>query len=182
MDKNSPLSWSSLPEQRFSMSASQLTPRATSAALLPEKSLPRPPPLPSSVASTSYATNTLKALPARPAFGRSVTEAESKSRRLPKTSLWFSETNDNTAGSSLSIDSETPKRSLFAPSAACATTTMASPPHQHQPNDCKYWKEIVGPIISGTDFLYRLSYLLIVSVHSCPSSYDLETRRECLSY
>ncbi|SPO21355.1 uncharacterized protein UTRI_00832 [Ustilago trichophora] len=111
------------------MSASQLTPRANPIPLLPEKSLPPPPPSsppsdnnqggPST--STSYSANTVKALPARPAFQRSWTEhrpttADSDAEPGMLAHPPRSKSSGNTA-SFLELDPESPQNQSFAGSA-----------------------------------------------------------------
>uniref|UniRef100_V5EU73 DH domain-containing protein n=1 Tax=Kalmanozyma brasiliensis (strain GHG001) TaxID=1365824 RepID=V5EU73_KALBG len=103
------------------MTASQLTPRANTASLLPEKSLP-PSRLPSSSATTLYSAYTLKALPARPAVQRSHTEFASTSSEPVQDSLVHSQaahsrSSGNIPASFLDFDFDTPKRPFFAPSA-----------------------------------------------------------------
>ncbi|CBQ68162.1 conserved hypothetical protein [Sporisorium reilianum SRZ2] len=140
------------------MSASQLTPRANPIPLLSEKSLPSPPPPSSSSpssrppsplaasrpsASASYAANTIRALPARPQFQRSWTEAgplnnEPSADSVLLTHALRSKSTGNTA-SFLDFGPDTPESQLFARAqAALKDGSMLAPSPESSPPQVFY--------------------------------------------
>lgn len=137
------------------MSTSQLTPRAKPIPLLSEKSLPSPPPpspSPSSrppssdaathpAASTSYAANTIKALPARPTFPCSWAESASVEGESSADSVFLTHAlrsrSSGSTASFLDFGPDTPESQLFACAPAGARPGTAPHLTQRQRVDCK---------------------------------------------
>lgn len=179
------------------MSASQVTPKANPVQLPAEKSLPPPPPCtdhsdnqpgPSSSAFPHYASNTIKALPARPALARSFTDhASSESKPLIQHSVAPLATRSKSAGNTasfLDLDSESPEAQVFPSNAAHTRSSdvLQAEPARHAPShpEASPQQPFYSPCLSMSQSPNRRSAQLAGTISATLTSSDRRAPRPSL--